>query len=55
MTRVLDDVEESIFGLLLPQWLGRLPVTTFLDMVFLFSDEVGGRVSTPLEQVDKSE
>ena len=42
MIGVVDGVEESTFYFLLPQRLGRLPVSNFLNIVFLFSDEARG-------------
>jgi len=46
MTGVVDDVEESTFCFLLPQRLGRLPMSNLLDIVFLFFDEVGRKSFT---------
>ena len=42
-TGVVDSIEESTFCFLLPQRLGRLPVSNLLDTVFLFSEKVGGK------------
>ena len=39
---VVDGVKESTFCFLLNRRFGRLPVSNFLDTIFLFFDKAGG-------------